>query len=68
MRKSLIADGALVLVAMSWGLNFVITKNALSDISPYMYLGIRFILSTLLIAIIFHKQIKKSLKRISKAD
>ena len=62
MRKSLIADGALVLVAMSWGLNFVITKNALSDISPYMYLGIRFFVSTLLMAIIFHKQIKKITK------
>ncbi len=58
MRKSLIADGALLLVAISWGLNFVVEKNILSTITPLMYLGLRFILSTLLMAVIFHKKIK----------
>lgn len=64
MKKSIIADGALLLVAISWGLNFVVTKNILSNITPYMYLGLRFIISAMLMAIILHKQ----LKNISKED
>ncbi|HHV18350.1 MAG TPA: DMT family transporter [Thermoanaerobacterales bacterium] len=64
MRKSLIADGALLLVAISWGLNFVVEKNVLQTITPYMYLGLRFVLSALIMAVIFHKR----LKQISKED
>lgn len=64
MRKSVIADGALLLVAISWGLNFVVEKNVLSTITPFMYLGLRFVLSALLMAILFHKK----LKHISKED
>lgn len=51
MRKSLIADGALLLVAISWGLNFVVEKNVLQTITPYMYLGLRFVLSALIMAV-----------------
>lgn len=57
MRNSYIADGALLLVAMTWGLNFVLTKNALSNITPFMYLGIRFILAAFIMAIFFHRKL-----------
>lgn len=62
MKKSLIADGALLLVTMGWGLNFVVMKNALLKITPYMYLGIRFILASLILALIFNRQLKKLTK------
>ena len=64
LNKSLLADGALLLVTLNWGLNFVFTKDALTDITPYMYLGLRFLLGALLLILIFHKQ----LKTISKED
>ncbi|MGI6424752.1 MAG: DMT family transporter [Tepidanaerobacteraceae bacterium] len=64
MKKSIIADGALVLVTMSWGLNFVIEKNVLLTISPSKYLSLRFALSALLLALILNKK----LKHISKED
>lgn len=58
MKKETIADIALLLVAASWGLNFVITKNALASISPFLYLGIRFLLASVLMIAIFFKNIK----------
>lgn len=58
MKKEIIADIALLLVAASWGLNFVITKNALASISPFLYLGIRFLLASVLMIAIFFKNIK----------
>lgn len=58
MKKSLIADGALLFVALCWGVNFVIEKNVLAAITPFMYLGFRFFLSALIMAIIFHKRLK----------
>ncbi|WP_422445001.1 DMT family transporter [Thermoanaerobacterium sp. DL9XJH110] len=57
MKKSLLADGALLFLTINWGLNFVIMKDALSDITPYMYLGVRFILSSLLLALVFFRQL-----------
>jgi drug/metabolite transporter (DMT)-like permease len=62
LKKSLLADGALLFLTINWGLNFVIMKDALADITPYMYLGVRFILSSLLLALVFFHhllQIKK---------
>ena len=62
MRRSILADSALVLVALVWGLNFVITKEALTKITPFMYLGIRFILAFLILIVIFHKNFAKMTK------
>lgn len=58
MKKSLIADGALLSVAICWGLNFVVEKNVLSTITPFMYLAFRFFLSAFILAIIFYKRLK----------
>lgn len=67
MKKSLIADGALLFVAICWGLNFVVEKNVLSTISPIMYLAFRFLLSSLLMAIVFYKRLKSINKEDIKA-
>jgi len=62
LKKNLMADGALLLVTMVWGLNFVVMKNALLIITPYMYLGIRFILASLILALVFKRQLKELTK------
>jgi len=54
-----LADVALIFIALCWGLNFVIEKNVLLTMSPFMYLGVRFFLSALIIAIIFQKRLKR---------
>ncbi|MDN5331914.1 MAG: hypothetical protein PWP45_1139 [Tepidanaerobacteraceae bacterium] len=64
IKKSLLADGALLLVAMVWGLNFVVMKNALQRITPFMYLAVRFMLAFLILAAIF----KENLKTMDKED
>ncbi|WP_276792583.1 DMT family transporter [Tepidanaerobacter acetatoxydans] len=62
LKKSTMADIALFFVALGWGLNFVVEKKSLTAITPLMYLGLRFILSALLMAVIFHKQLKNITK------
>lgn len=64
MKKGIIADGALLLITVFWGLDFVIAKDALEQLTPYWYLGMRFIIATFFMVIFFHRQ----LKTISKED
>jgi drug/metabolite transporter (DMT)-like permease len=40
------ADLALALVAMVWGATFVMVKDALADVSPVLFLGLRFSAAT----------------------
>jgi drug/metabolite transporter (DMT)-like permease len=49
----------MMLVALIWGVTFVLVKNALADISPFLFLGIRFILAFLVLAIFSFKNIIK---------
>lgn len=68
MRKNNIAaEFALAIVAASWGLNFSVMKLALADITPLFYLGIRFIIATLLMGFIFRRKLKTIKKRELKA-
>ena len=41
------ADLALSLVAMIWGGTFVLVKEALTDVSPVLFLGLRFSAATI---------------------
>ena len=50
--KVLIADGALVLIALFWGVGFVAMKDALVSFSPFWLLALRFTASFILMAII----------------
>ncbi len=59
MSKQLKADILLLLVAISWGSTFVITKNALIDIPTYNFLAIRFVLSFIITSIIYYKKMIK---------
>lgn len=66
-EKSLYADLALLVVAVIWGSGFVVTKNVLDNISPYYLLSYRFIISFLLMGLLFFKRIKKTTKEDLKA-
>lgn len=61
--KSLIADAALLLVALFWGLGFVVTKNAFDHITPMMIMAIRFGLASIILILIFRKRLKTISKR-----
>ena len=51
MSVRLRADLALVLIAFIWGATFVIVKRALVDVSPTLFLAIRFSLAAVLLAV-----------------
>lgn len=47
------ADLALALVAMIWGGTFVLVKDALTDVSPVLFLGLRFSVATLALSVLY---------------
>lgn len=47
------AELGLALVCLIWGSTFVIVKNALDDVSPALFLGIRFSLATLALGLVY---------------
>ena len=49
----------MILVALIWGVTFVLVKNALADIGPYLFLGIRFVLAFFVLAMFSFKNIIK---------
>ena len=59
-KKMVLADISLFFVAIFWGSNFVIMKHAFEVIEPFTYLGIRFSLAALLLAMIFWKRLAKA--------
>ncbi len=57
------AELAILLVAIIWGITFVVVKEALSDIGPFLFLAIRFIIAFFVLALLsFHniRQIRKT--------
>lgn len=67
MKKVLLADLALVIVAAVWGGGFVAVKDALDSASPYFIMTMRFTIATLLMGILFWKKVKKIDKATLKA-
>jgi len=49
----------MMLVALIWGVTFVLVKNALADIGPFLFLGIRFVLAFLVLAVFSFRNIIK---------
>ncbi|MEO8131467.1 MAG: DMT family transporter, partial [Bryobacteraceae bacterium] len=47
------ADLALAMVAMIWGGTFVVVKDALADVSPVLFLGLRFSAATIALGILY---------------
>ncbi len=63
INKSLIADSALLLVAIVWGSGFVVMKNALADLTPYYIMAIRFTIAALILIVLYHKKLKQIQRR-----
>jgi drug/metabolite transporter (DMT)-like permease len=61
-KKIVIADISLFFVAVFWGSNFVIMKQAFEVIEPFTYLGIRFGMAALILMVIFWKRLAKAKK------
>ncbi len=59
MKKQLKADIFLLTVTIAWGSTFVLTKNSLQYLPTYNFLSIRFVISTLILGIIFRKRISR---------
>ncbi|MEA1960958.1 MAG: DMT family transporter [Bacillota bacterium] len=57
-EKQTTAELTMLMVAFVWGTTFVIVKNALADIGPFLFLGIRFILAFIVLAAFSHNNIK----------
>ncbi|MGI5912449.1 MAG: DMT family transporter [Syntrophomonadaceae bacterium] len=62
MPKRTEAELSMLLVAILWGSTFVIVKNSLEEIGPFLFLGIRFILAFLFLAILSWRQLKNTTK------
>src|ERR1700729_2478109 len=56
--KRLQADLALGLAALIWGATFVLVKDALSDVSVFVYLAVRFALAAMVMAIFFWRSMR----------
>ena len=52
-RKARRAEAALVLNTVIWGATFVVVKQALRDVSPVLFLAVRFTLATVALLILF---------------
>lgn len=57
--RTIVADGALLVVAAIWGGGFIAAKEALMTIPPLGLLMSRFLLSALVMLIVFHRVIIK---------
>jgi len=53
------ADLTMLGVAFVWGATFVIVKNALADIGPFLFVGLRFILAFLVLIALSHRDMFK---------
>lgn len=52
MKRSIIADSALLFVTFIWGTTFVIVQNAIQSVPPLTYNAIRFTLAAAMLALI----------------
>jgi drug/metabolite transporter (DMT)-like permease len=51
-------DGSLIVMTIIWGATFVLVKQALSDVSPLLFLTLRFSIAAVVLALIFRKEFR----------
>lgn len=51
---------ALLAAALIWGSSFIIMKDAVNDVPVFRLLAIRFTIACVLLAIVFHQQLRKA--------
>ena len=62
-RRALLADAALLSVAIVWGLNFVVIKDAIADTGPMTYLLWRHILAAIMLAAVMPRTVRQTRRR-----
>jgi len=62
-RETLLADAALLTVAIGWGLNFVVIRYTIDRMDPMVYLLLRHIVATLLLVAIMPRSVTQSHRR-----
>ncbi len=67
IKYKLRADLSLLMVSIIWGSGFVVTKNALDALHPYVLLSYRFAIATVVVSAIFHKKLLNLDKKTMKA-
>lgn len=58
-KRRLAAEGALVGIAAVWGLTFVMVQDAIELLPTMAFLGYRFLPAALLVAVVFHRQLRE---------
>lgn len=53
------AEFGMLFVAFIWGTTFVLVKNALADISPFTFLGLRFLIAFAILGILAYRDMKQ---------
>lgn len=60
MPRSLLADFSLIFVGMIWGLNFTLIKSSIRLMPPMQFIGLRFLISAIVLILIFYKHLKNT--------
>jgi drug/metabolite transporter (DMT)-like permease len=59
VSKSIQADLALLAITFVWGSTFTVVKNSLEQVSPVLFVAMRFWLATAILAVVMRGQIRK---------
>jgi drug/metabolite transporter (DMT)-like permease len=62
-RRALLADAALLTVAIAWGFNFVVIKDAIGATGPMTYLLWRHIVAAILLVAIMPRTVRQTTRR-----
>ncbi|QVL36050.1 DMT family transporter [Aminirod propionatiphilus] len=57
--QTLVADGAMVLIALVWGGGYPVTDYLLQHLSPLWVLAFRFSISSVLLTLLFHRRLAR---------
>jgi drug/metabolite transporter (DMT)-like permease len=60
MPRHIRAEFALVGITMVWGTTFVIVKAVLTEVSTFLYLGLRFSIAAVVLAFVYRKAVKRT--------
>ncbi|HUO33487.1 MAG TPA: DMT family transporter [Candidatus Acidoferrum sp.] len=59
LNKRMLADLALLFCALIWGATFVAVKDALADVSVFVYLAVRFAIAAAAVGLIFWRTVRE---------
>ena len=62
-RQTLLADGALLTVAIGWGFNFIVIKSAVDTMAPMLYLMLRHVVAVVLLVAVMPRSVTQSKPR-----